>query len=103
MNHVIELTDEQYETLRKVAARDQETPEQLLRRMVDALSETQGTVHYSDEELLRALGADEEELAELAQLEMVDNTDEWFRHLGATDEQIPEAQRIDRERGVADA
>ncbi len=76
MSHVIELTDEQYETLRKVAARDQETPEQLLRRMVDALSETQGVIYFSDEELLRALGADDEELAELAQLETADNADE---------------------------
>jgi len=66
MSHVIELTDEQYETLRNVAARDQETPEQLLRRMVDALIETQGVIYFSDEELLRALGADDEELAELA-------------------------------------
>ena len=65
MSHVVELTDEQYETLRKVAARDQETPEQLLRRMVDSLTETQGVIYFSDEELLRALGADDEELAEL--------------------------------------
>jgi hypothetical protein len=65
MSHVIELTDEQYETLRKVAARDQETPELLLRRMVDALTETQGVIYFSDEELLRVLGADDEELAEL--------------------------------------
>lgn len=65
MSHVVELTDEQYETLRKVAARDQETSEQLLRRMVDTLTETQGVIYFSDEELLRALGADDEELAEL--------------------------------------
>ena len=65
MSHVVELTDEQYETLRKVAARDQETSEQLLRQMVDTLTETQGVIYFSDEELLRALGADDEELAEL--------------------------------------
>ena len=65
MSHGVELTDEQYETLRKVAARDQETSEQLLRRMVDTLTETQGVIYFSDEELLRALGADDEELAEL--------------------------------------
>ena len=65
MSHVVELTDEQYETLRKVAARDQETSEQLLRRMVDTLTETQGVIYFSDEELLRALGANDEELAEL--------------------------------------
>ena len=99
MSHIIELTDEQYETLRKVAARDQETPEQLLQRMVNALTETQGVVYHSDEELLRALGADDEELAELAQLETADHADAWFRRLGATDEQIAEAKRIARERG----
>jgi hypothetical protein len=76
MSHIIELTDEQYETLRQVASRDQETPEQLLKRMVSALVATQGTVYYTDEELLRALGADDEELAELAKLETADDADE---------------------------
>ena len=99
ISHQIELTDEQYETLRQVAARDQETPEQLLQRMVNALTETQGTIYYSDEELLRALGADDEQLAELAQLELEDHADTWFRHLGATDGQIAEAKRVARERG----
>ena len=69
MGHALELTEEQYETLRQVAARDQETPEQLLGRIVEALSATQGTVYFTDDELLRALGADDEELAELAKLE----------------------------------
>jgi hypothetical protein len=76
MSHVIELTDEQYETLRQVAARDQESPEQLLWRMVNALSETQGTIYFTDEEFLRALGADDEEIADLAQLETADHADE---------------------------
>lgn len=76
MSHIIELTDEQYETLRQVASRDQETPEELLKRMVNALVATQGTVYYTDEELLRALGADDEELAELAKLETADDVDE---------------------------
>ena len=76
MSHIIELTDEQYETLRQVAARDQETPEQLLKRMVNALTEIQGTVYYTDDELLRALGADDDELAELAKLETADYADE---------------------------
>ena len=40
MGHVLELSEEQYETLRRVAAREQETPEQLLGRMVDALAIT---------------------------------------------------------------
>ena len=76
MGHVLELSEEQYETLRRVAARDQETPERLLGRMVDALATTQGAVYFTDEELLRALGADDEELAELAKLETADDADE---------------------------
>ena len=76
MGHAIEFTDAQYETLRQVAARDQETPEQLLTRMIDALATTQGVIYYTDDELLRALGADDEELAELAQLETAANADE---------------------------
>ena len=76
MGHAVEFTDAQYETLRQVAARDQETTEQLLTRMVDALTTTQGAIYYTDEEILRALGADDEELAELAQLETAPNADE---------------------------
>jgi hypothetical protein len=76
MSHVVELTDDQYETLRQVAARDQETPEQLIARMVSALAETQGTIYFTDEEFLRALGADDQELTELAQLETADDANE---------------------------
>ena len=76
MGHLLELTNEQYETLRQVAARDQETPEQLLGRMVSALASTQGTIYFTDDELLRALGADDDELAELADVEAASDADE---------------------------
>jgi hypothetical protein len=32
---------------------------------MNALAQTQGTIYYSDDELLRALGADDQELVEL--------------------------------------
>jgi predicted thioredoxin/glutaredoxin len=76
VSHVVELTDEQYDILKRVAARDQETPEQLIGRMVKALTDTQGTIYFTDEELLRALGADDAELEELARLETLDHADE---------------------------
>ncbi|HKV83710.1 MAG TPA: hypothetical protein VJN88_04090 [Ktedonobacterales bacterium] len=76
MSHAIVLTDEQYEALRNAAARSDETPDQLLGRMVSALAETQGPVYFTDDELLRALGADDEELAELAGLELPPNADD---------------------------
>lgn len=74
MKHVLELTDEQYETLRLAAARKHESPERLIESMLNALAETQGAVYYTDAEFLHALGADEAELAELAELDV--NADE---------------------------
>jgi hypothetical protein len=44
--------------------------------MVNALTDTQGTISFTDEELLRALGADEEELAELARLATLEHASE---------------------------
>ena len=69
MGHIIELTDEQYETLRQVAVRKQETPERLIESILNALAETKGTVYYTDAEFLGALGADDDELAALAELD----------------------------------
>lgn len=37
--------------------------------MVNALAGSQGAINFTDDELLRALGADDEEIAELAKLE----------------------------------
>ncbi|WIG60159.1 MAG: hypothetical protein OJF49_002907 [Ktedonobacterales bacterium] len=94
MSHVLELTDEQYETLLKAAERDNQTPEQLIGRMVAALADAQGTVYFTDDELLRALGAGDDELAELAKLERQTGieTEDWFRHLGVSEERIQRAQ-----------
>ncbi|MGH2515330.1 MAG: hypothetical protein ACRDHP_06715 [Ktedonobacterales bacterium] len=69
MSYVIELSDEQYARLEAAATKGGETPERLIERMVNALSETSGPVYYTDDELLRVLGADDAEIAELAALE----------------------------------
>jgi hypothetical protein len=68
MSKTIELTDEQYSTLESIAARDGETPQHFIERLLDALAQTHGTIYYSDDELLRALGADDKELGELEEL-----------------------------------
>jgi len=62
---VIELSDEQYTILAAAAAKGDETPEHLIGRMVTALADAEGPIYFSDEELLRALGADDKEIAEL--------------------------------------
>jgi hypothetical protein len=73
MRRVIELSDEQHETLRRAAEERGETVDALLLRVVEALRNQQPTAQaYS--------------------------TDEWFRHLGATDEQTAEAKRLASER-----
>lgn len=65
MSHTIALTDEQYAMLEAAAAKGGESPEQLIGRILNTLTEVQGPVYYTDEELLRALGAGDEEIAEL--------------------------------------
>lgn len=76
MSHTIELTDDQYATLEAVASREGATPEHVIDRFMDALSQTRGPIYFTDEELLRALGADDEEIAELAKLEWQADADE---------------------------
>ena len=68
MSEVIEITDEQYAMLATIAARNGETPQRFIERLVEALAQTSGTVYYSDDELLHALGAGDQELVELAEL-----------------------------------
>lgn len=66
MGHALELTEEQYSAIATAAAKTGETPQQLVARMASALADAEGVVYYTEEELLRALGAKDEELAELA-------------------------------------
>jgi hypothetical protein len=76
MSHIIELTDEQYETLRQAAEERGETLEALVAALIYRLRD--------DQTLSQAFA-----------------TDEWFHHLGASEEQITAAKRIARERGDA--
>lgn len=62
---VIELTDEQYAILEAAARKGSETLDQLIARIVDGLADAEGPIYYTDEQFLRALGADDEEIAEL--------------------------------------
>jgi hypothetical protein len=48
----------------------------LVERLVNALASTHGPIFYTDDDLLRALGADDEEIAELAKLEWPPDADE---------------------------
>ena len=64
MSKTIELTDEQYATLENIAARDGETPQRFTERLLNALIQTRGSIYYSDDKLLRAQGADDQELVE---------------------------------------
>lgn len=87
MSHVIELTDEQYDTLRHAAEERGETLDRLLMRVVEELRDQRASAHP----------------AYPAHPAHAYTTEEWFRHLGATEEQIAEARRIARERSDADA
>lgn len=73
MSRILELTDEQYETFSQAAAAKGQTPEELLAAWIEELREGNREPHHYE-------------------------TEEWFRHLGATEDQIAEAKRIARER-----
>jgi hypothetical protein len=69
MSKVIELTDEQYRTLAQAAAARGQTLDALLAAWIEELRDRDRDPRYYE-------------------------TDDWFRHLGATEEQIAEAKRI---------
>lgn len=78
MSHVFQVTDEQYQTIEQAAKTESQTPDALFARWIEELRDrTRGSRYYE--------------------------TEEWFRHLGATEEQIAEAKRIAKERGDANS
>lgn len=74
MSHVFELTDEQYRIIKEHAEREGRTPE----------------------DLFLAWTMEEEARYRLAHPTRYD-TDDWFRHLGVSDEQIEASKRRVRE------
>ncbi len=73
MSRVIELSDEQYLTVERVAANRGQTPAALIGDLIEDLG-----AHASDPRYFETEG--------------------WFRHLGATEKQIAEAKRVVAER-----
>lgn len=78
MGHVLELTDEQYRTLTEAAKKRGQTADALIAQLIEELDESSRASQRYE-------------------------TDDWFRHLGASEEQIAEAKRIARERSDANA
>lgn len=78
MTRIIELSDEQYSTLEQAAAARGQDPEGFLATLIEDMRDRDREPHYYE-------------------------TEDWFRHLGATEEEIAEAKRIAQERGDADA
>lgn len=64
MSHVLELTEEEYSAIVTAAAKTGQTPQQLVARMANALTAAEGVVYYTEEELLRALGATDTDLVD---------------------------------------
>jgi hypothetical protein len=67
MSHVLTLTDEQYETLRRAAETSGTTPDTLVAAWLDTIRDR--TPQYYE-------------------------TEDWFRHLGLTEDQIAESARL---------
>lgn len=76
MSRAIELTDEHYEIIERVAARRGQTPAALLAGLIEELDDPDGERRSYE-------------------------TEDWFEHLGATEEQVMVASLIAQTRGSA--
>lgn len=66
MSHVVELSDEQYETLRKAAEARGQSPNDVLAALLEELRDPYAQPqYYETDEFLKRLGASDEEIAEL--------------------------------------
>ena len=72
MSKVIELSDEQYQAIERAAATRGQTPDTLLAQWIEGLRDRNREPRYYE-------------------------TEEWFRHLGASEKQISESARLARE------
>lgn len=72
MSHVLELTDEQYQALSEAARKRGQSADALIAQLIEKLAE-------GDREPQRF------------------ETEDWFRHLGATEEQIEASRKRVRE------
>ncbi len=68
MSKVIELSEEQYRALERAASMRGQTPEALLSKAIEELSAGHAPRYYETEEWLRHLGASEEQITESARL-----------------------------------
>ena len=75
MSRVIELSEEQYRALERAATMRGQTPEALLSHAIEELSAGYAPRYFE--------------------------TEEWFRHLGASEEQITASARLARAEGDA--
>jgi hypothetical protein len=73
MSKIIELTDEQYAAISSAAKERGQSPAMLIAEVAEELRDPERVPRYFE-------------------------TEDWFRHLGATEEQIAEARRIARSR-----
>jgi hypothetical protein len=69
MSKIVELTDEQYYTVERVAVARGQTPDAFLAELIEQLATEPESSRFYE-------------------------TEDWFRHLGATDEQIAVAEQI---------
>jgi hypothetical protein len=73
MSKIIELPDEQYAAISSAAKERGQSPAMLIAEVAEELRDPERSPRYFE-------------------------TEDWFRHLGATEEQITEARRIARSR-----
>ena len=84
MSHTIVLSDEQYDVLRQAAEERGESPDAVVAMLIAELRAKQSQPHYySSDDFLRHLGASEEEIDELNREASEENARESGTHADA--------------------
>ena len=74
MSHSVALSDAAFETLRAIATRDGVTPEAAIERLIAAASASNGP-YYETEDWFRHLGMSEDEIREARERAELDDAD----------------------------
>ena len=107
MSHIVQISDERYSLLERLATEHGKTAEELLNALLDELWEQEcagyDAAFYNDPGWVESARQADETARGGQQRERYMSTEEFFRHLGASAERLDEVRRIEQGAGHADS
>ena len=104
MSHALHISDEHYQVMETLAAARGQTPEELVNTLLDEAWEREcakyDAAFHNDPDWKET--ARQAEAGEIEQGTIYNSTEEFFRALGASEEELEAARRLDRGEPDAD-